>query len=29
MIHFITNGVFKTSIAGGDIHFLKMALPPT
>ena len=24
-IHFITNGVFSTSIAGGDIHFLKMA----
>ena len=24
-IHFITNGVFKTSIAGGDIHFLKIA----
>ena len=25
MIHFITNGVFTTSIAGGDIHFLKLA----
>jgi glycosyltransferase involved in cell wall biosynthesis len=24
-IHFITNGVFSTSIAGGDIHFLKLA----
>src|SRR5256885_14618792 len=24
-IHFITNGVFSTSIAGGDIHFFKMA----
>ena len=24
-IHFITNGVFMTSIAGGDIHFLKLA----
>src|SRR5437588_4212605 len=24
-IHFITNGVFTTSIAGGDIHFFKMA----
>ena len=24
-LHFITNGVFSTSIAGGDIHFLKMA----
>ncbi len=24
-IHFITNGVFTTSIAGGDIHFLKLA----
>lgn len=25
MVHFITNGVFTTSIAGGDIHFLKLA----
>ena len=24
-LHFITNGVFSTSIAGGDIHFLKLA----
>jgi glycosyltransferase involved in cell wall biosynthesis len=24
-LHFITNGVFTTSIAGGDIHFLKLA----
>src|SRR6185295_718546 len=24
-VHFITNGVFSTSIAGGDIHFLKLA----
>jgi glycosyltransferase involved in cell wall biosynthesis len=24
-IHFICNGVFSTSIAGGDIHFLKLA----
>ena len=24
-IHFITNGIFTTSIAGGDIHFFKMA----
>ena len=24
-IHFVTNGVFSTSIAGGDIHFLKLA----
>src|SRR5438874_11525201 len=24
-IHFITNGVFSTSIAGGDIHFFKLA----
>ena len=24
-IHFITNGVFSTGIAGGDIHFFKMA----
>jgi glycosyltransferase involved in cell wall biosynthesis len=24
-VHFITNGVFTTSIAGGDIHFLKLA----
>ena len=24
-IHFISNGIFKTSIAGGDIHFLKLA----
>ena len=24
-VHFITNGVFSTSIAGGDIHFLKIA----
>ena len=24
-IHFITNGVFTTGIAGGDIHFFKMA----
>lgn len=24
-IHFLTNGVFTTSIAGGDIHFLKLA----
>jgi len=24
-IHFITNGVFSTTIAGGDIHFFKMA----
>ncbi len=24
-IHFITNGVFTTTIAGGDIHFLKLA----
>ena len=24
-LHLITNGVFTTSIAGGDIHFLKMA----
>ena len=24
-IHFITNGVFSTGIAGGDIHFLKLA----
>src|ERR1051325_6677716 len=23
--HFITNGIFTTSIAGGDIHFLKLA----
>ena len=25
MLHFICNGVFSTSIAGGDIHFLKLA----
>jgi glycosyltransferase involved in cell wall biosynthesis len=25
LVHFITNGVFSTSIAGGDIHFLKLA----
>ena len=24
-IHFICNGVFSTSIAGGDVHFLKLA----
>src|SRR5947207_11346321 len=24
-IHFITNGVFSTTIAGGDIHFFKLA----
>ena len=24
-LHFITNGVFTTSIAGGDIHCLKLA----
>ncbi len=24
-IHFIANGIFSTSIAGGDIHFLKLA----
>ena len=24
-IHFVTNGVFSTTIAGGDIHFFKMA----
>jgi glycosyltransferase involved in cell wall biosynthesis len=24
-IHFVANGVFMTSIAGGDIHFLKLA----
>jgi glycosyltransferase involved in cell wall biosynthesis len=24
-LHLITNGVFSTSIAGGDIHFLKLA----
>ena len=24
-LHFISNGVFSTSIAGGDIHFLKLA----
>jgi len=24
-IHFISNGIFSTSIAGGDIHFLKLA----
>ena len=24
-LHFIANGVFSTSIAGGDIHFLKLA----
>ena len=24
-LHFISNGVFTTSIAGGDIHFLKLA----
>ena len=24
-IHFFTNGIFSTSIAGGDIHFLKLA----
>ena len=24
-LHFITNGIFSTSIAGGDIHFLKLA----
>ena len=24
-IHFLTNGIFSTSIAGGDIHFLKLA----
>jgi glycosyltransferase involved in cell wall biosynthesis len=24
-LHFVTNGVFTTSIAGGDIHFLKLA----
>ena len=24
-IHFIANGIFKTTIAGGDIHFLKLA----
>ncbi|MBI5383970.1 MAG: glycosyltransferase [Verrucomicrobia bacterium] len=24
-IHFFTNGVFTTTIAGGDIHFLKLA----
>src|SRR5262245_21018433 len=25
LLHFIANGVFTTSIAGGDIHFLKLA----
>src|SRR6185295_19717440 len=25
-LHLITNGVFTTSIAGGDIHFLKLAV---
>jgi glycosyltransferase involved in cell wall biosynthesis len=25
MLHFISNGVFSTRIAGGDIHFLKLA----
>ena len=25
-IHFIVNGIFSTTIAGGDIHFLKLAL---
>jgi glycosyltransferase involved in cell wall biosynthesis len=25
LLHFIANGVFSTSIAGGDIHFLKLA----
>ena len=24
-IHFISNGIFNTRIAGGDIHFLKLA----
>ena len=24
-LHLITNGVFSTGIAGGDIHFLKLA----
>jgi len=24
-IHFVSNGVFTTSIAGGDIHFMKLA----
>jgi glycosyltransferase involved in cell wall biosynthesis len=24
-LHFFTNGIFSTSIAGGDIHFLKLA----
>src|SRR5262245_34884128 len=24
-LHFISNGIFSTSIAGGDIHFLKLA----
>lgn len=24
-LHFLTNGIFSTSIAGGDIHFLKLA----
>ncbi|HTD66013.1 MAG TPA: glycosyltransferase [Candidatus Limnocylindria bacterium] len=24
-LHFLTNGVFSTGIAGGDIHFLKLA----
>ena len=24
-IHFLTNGIFSTGIAGGDIHFLKLA----
>src|SRR5436190_4661140 len=24
-LHFISNGIFTTSIAGGDIHFLKLA----
>src|SRR3954468_16743810 len=24
-LHLITNGVFSTSIAGGDIHFLKLS----
>ena len=24
-LHFFANGIFSTSIAGGDIHFLKLA----
>src|SRR3954471_21007005 len=24
-LHFLTNGIFSTGIAGGDIHFLKLA----